>query len=167
MASRYSAPAACRGHVTPVRQANGAKQALQRVRNRWLPPPASVSTFRPEGLHSARSKSSPAKSHQLPWQAPSRPNSSSRKNPKNTLIRSDTSVPGHYRRPRRSGGRDQENPKRSPSNAASFLRGFEASFKCINKRLCRKLETYDRLAGLRAFCQELILPDFDQLLLAR
>ena len=93
MASRYSAPAACRGHVTPVRQANGAKQALQRVRNRWLPPPASVSTFRPEGLHSARSKSSPAKSHQLPWQAPSRPNPSSRKNPKNTLIRSDTTDP--------------------------------------------------------------------------
>jgi hypothetical protein len=52
MASRYSAPATCRGLVTPVSQAKGAKPIRKAVSNRCLPPPASVSTCRPSRQHS-------------------------------------------------------------------------------------------------------------------
>jgi hypothetical protein len=52
MDSRYSAPATCRGLVTPVSQAKGAKPIRKAVSNRCLPPPASVSTCRPGRQHS-------------------------------------------------------------------------------------------------------------------
>jgi hypothetical protein len=52
MASRYSAPATCRGLVTPVSQAKGAKPIRKAVSNRCLPPPASVSTCRSSRQHS-------------------------------------------------------------------------------------------------------------------
>jgi len=66
---------------------------LQKVRTRCLPPPASVSTFRPGSQHSARPRTSNAKSNHSTWQGTSRPNPTSIKNQKNTLIRSDTTDP--------------------------------------------------------------------------
>jgi hypothetical protein len=93
MASRYSAPAKSRGHVTPVRQAKGAKPACKTIGNRCLPPPAPVSAFRPGSQHSKMSRISPAKSKLPIWQVSSRPNPASIKNQKNTLLRSDTTDP--------------------------------------------------------------------------
>ena len=93
MASRYSAPT-CKSrarHTSPPGKRGEA--GLQMAGNRWLPPPAPVSAFRPGGQHSARSRTSSAKSNHPAWQVPPRPNPSSSKYPKNALIHSDTTDP--------------------------------------------------------------------------
>jgi hypothetical protein len=95
MASRYSAPANCREHVIPVRQAKGAKPDLQKDQH-----PVSATTRTRLHLLSRKPtfqevQISPAKSNPSTWRGTSRPNPASIKNQKNTLIRSDTTDPVH------------------------------------------------------------------------
>jgi hypothetical protein len=82
-------------HTSPPGKRGEA--GLKTIGNRYLPPPASVSTFRPGSQHSKMSRTSPAKSKLPMWQASSRPNPAFRKNQKNTLFRSDTTDPVHVR----------------------------------------------------------------------
>lgn len=95
MASRYSAPANCREHVIPVRQAKGAKPDLKKDQH-----PVSATTRTRLHLLSRKPtfqevQISPAKSNPSAWRGTSRPNPASIKNQKNTLIRSDTTDPVH------------------------------------------------------------------------
>lgn len=93
MASRYSAPATCREHVTPVRQAKGAKPDLKND-----PQPVSATTrtrlHLPSGKLTIRKvQNQRGQIEFIDLARPSVPKSKLRKTQKNTLIHSDTTDP--------------------------------------------------------------------------